>query len=196
MNKTVKIIIGIVVLAGLIVAAYFGYNSLSEKYNKEKESSVVDNAENSQAGSDSSSQLYPAPDFTVTDREGNKVNLKDYFGKPIVVNFWASWCPPCKAEFPDFEKVYGETKDDVQFLMINMTDGQRETVKKGYDFIAENGYTMPVLYDTVNQSAANTYGIYSIPTTIFIDSNGNIITGKEGAMSESELRSGIEQITK
>ena len=98
-----------------------------------------------------------APDFTVYDAEGNPVQLYDYIGKPLVVNFWASWCGPCQMEMPHFEDKYQELGDEVQFLMINMTDGGRETVDSASAFIAEKGYTFPVLYDT-DSNAALTYG--------------------------------------
>ena len=69
-----------------------------------------------------------ALDFTMLNSEGEEVSLYDYVGKPIVLNFWASWCPPCKAEMPDFEAAYQKYGDDVVFLMVNLTDGRRETV--------------------------------------------------------------------
>ncbi|MBP3544577.1 MAG: TlpA family protein disulfide reductase, partial [Lachnospiraceae bacterium] len=69
----------------------------------------------------------PAPDFTVIDAEGNEVKLSDMRGKPVVVNFWASWCGPCKMEMPEFEEVYKELGDEVHFMMVNLTDGWQET---------------------------------------------------------------------
>ena len=135
----------------------------------------------------------PVPDFTVYDIDGNEVHLHDYFGKPIVLNFWASWCGPCKSEMPDFNEVYQELGEEVQFLMINMTDGDRETVEIASEFVAGQGYTFPVFYDT-DYDAANTYGISSIPTSFFIDSEGNLVAYYTGAMSEDLLRQGIELI--
>ena len=70
-----------------------------------------------------------APDFTVYDLDGNEVHLSDFIGKPVVLNFWASWCSPCKMEMPDFNEKYLEIGEEVQFLIINMTDGSRETVE-------------------------------------------------------------------
>lgn len=137
-----------------------------------------------------------APDFTVTDKDGNEVKLSDYIGeKPIVLNFWASWCPPCKAEMPEFDKVQEEMKEDVLFLMINSTDGQRETVEKGLKYVTDQGFTFKVLYDT-KQEGSYQYGIYSLPTTFFIDMDGNIAAGAEGQIDEETLRKGIELIKK
>lgn len=134
-----------------------------------------------------------APDFTVYDGAGNPVKLSDYFGKPIVINFWASWCGPCQSEMPDFQKVWEELGDRVQFLMINMTDGSRETQATAEQFILEKGYSFPVYFDTTME-AAMTYGAYSLPTSYFINAAGEPVTYAEGAISEALLRKGIGMI--
>jgi thiol-disulfide isomerase/thioredoxin len=121
------------------------------------------------------------------------VKLSDFIGKPVVLNFWASWCPPCKGEMPEFDAVYKEVGEDVAFLMVDLVDGQRETKEKGAEYIKEQGFTFPVYFD-VNQDAAATYGIMSIPTTIFIHKDGNVITGVQGAIDAETLRKGIELI--
>ena len=136
---------------------------------------------------------YQAPDFTVYDLEGDPHRLSDYFGKPIVLNFWASWCGPCKSEMPDFEKVYQELGEQVQFFVVNLTDGSMETVDTAYGYIQEQGYTFPVFYDT-DYDAASTYGISSIPTSFFIDSEGDLVAYYTGAMNEDLLRQGIGMI--
>ena len=76
-----------------------------------------------------------APDFNVYDKDGNTVHLSVFFGKPIVLNFWASWCGPCQSEMPDFNEKYAELGDDIHFVMVNMTDGGRETVETASAFI-------------------------------------------------------------
>ena len=134
-----------------------------------------------------------APDFTVYDLEGNEVKLSDFLGKPVVLNFWASWCSPCKREMPDFNEIYLEMGDDVQFLMVNLTDGISESVKKASSFIAQQGYSFPVFYDT-SGIAAMIYGVQSIPTTYFIDADGYAITYAVGAISGDVLRQGIDLI--
>ena len=135
-----------------------------------------------------------APDFTVYDAEGNEIHLSDFFGKPIVVNFWASWCGPCKMEMPDFHEKYLELGEDVQFLMINATDGSRETVDIAADFIAQQGYTFPVYYDTASE-ASMTYGAYSLPTTFFINAQGHAIAQATGSIDAATLQRGIDMIT-
>ena len=134
-----------------------------------------------------------APDFTVYDAEGNEVHLTDFVGKPIVLNFWASWCGPCKMKMPDLNEKYLELGEEVQFLMINMTDGSRETVAIASEFIKESGYSFPVFYDT-KMDAANTYGAYSLPMTFFIDAEGYPVARATGAIDGETLMRGIDMI--
>ena len=138
-------------------------------------------------------QVALAPDFTVYDLEGNPVHLLSYLGKPIVLNFWASWCGPCKMEMPDFQKAFEELDGNVQFLMVNMTDGSRETVETAISFIESQGYTFPVLFDS-DMDAAITYNAYSLPTTYFISAEGQVIARASGAISAELLQQGIDMI--
>ena len=133
------------------------------------------------------------PDVVVYDREGQEVRLSDFIGKPIVLNFWASWCPPCQMEMPDFQEKYRELEGEVIFLMINMTTGG-ETVQSAWEFIREKGYTFPVFYDTKG-SAANAYSVYSLPTTFFIDAQGNGVARAVGAIDAATLQQGISMIS-
>ena len=135
----------------------------------------------------------PAPDFTVTDAAGNEVKLSDFLGKGVVLNFWASWCGPCQREMPSFQEKYLEYGDKVHFLMINITDGSRETAESASSFIAKKGYTFPVLFDT-DLNAANTYGVYSLPMTVLIDAKGNLFTYAIGGISAEMLQQGIDMI--
>lgn len=135
-----------------------------------------------------------APDFTVLDGEGNEVKLSDFFGKPIVVNFWATWCGPCKSELPEFDEAFLEQGEDVQFLMVNLTDGTSDTVESVKTFVEEAGYHFPVFFDTA-YDAATIYGISAIPLTLFIDSDGVIQAYANQAIDGELLQEGIDLIT-
>ncbi len=135
-----------------------------------------------------------APDFTVYDAEGGEIRLSDYSGKPVVLNFWASWCGPCKREMPEFQAAFEELGEDIAFLMVNMTDGSRETVDTASSFVEEAGYTFPVYYDR-DMDAASAYGAYSLPTTYFIDAEGFVIARAAGAIDGETLQTGIDMIT-
>ncbi len=129
-----------------------------------------------------------AADFTLENLDGKQVSLSDYQGKPVVLNFWASWCPPCKSEMPGFEKLSNQYEEtgDVVFLMVNLTDGDRETKEIAMQFLKDNGYTMNVVFDQ-KVEVATQYGISSIPATYFIDADGYIRKVNVGAMDESTL---------
>ena len=89
-----------------------------------------------------------ANDFTVINNEGESVSLSDFFGKPIIVNFWASWCGPCKMELPEFEKAYKTYGEEIEFLMVNLTDEYGETVESVKKFTKDNKYNFPLYFDT------------------------------------------------
>lgn len=138
-----------------------------------------------------------AIDFTLTDQYGNTHTLSDYKGKTVFLNFWATWCPPCRAEMPDIQKLYEEYAeagdDSVVILGIAAPDyGQEQSEDKIIDFLEENGYTYPVVMDPGGSLFAQ-YGIYSFPTTFMIDKDGNVFGYASGQLSEDIMRSIIRQ---
>lgn len=202
MNSKKKLVIGCAVLALLLLSASLLYRSLSSNYStdplaepssKENSNHSDVSTENSDTSANTEESPTLAPDFSVQDSEGNMVKLSDFLGKPVVINFWASWCPPCKEEMPDFQTVYDEMGEDIVFLMVNATDGRRETKEIAADFIADSEFTFPVYYDTT-QEASYSYGVSSLPSTAFIDKNGYLITGAIGMIDEETLRRGIDMI--
>jgi len=178
----------------LLGGAYAAYNQLGESLAPDQLAVQEPQEPNPPTDTeDAEQQIPPAPDFTVYDIDGNEVHLSDYIGKPIVLNFWASWCGPCQMEMPDFHEKYLELGEDVHFLMINMTTG-RETLESASAFIANKEYSFPVFYDT-ESNAASTYGVYSLPTTYFIDAEGYAIAQATGAIDAETLQRGIDMIS-
>ena len=179
MNNKKGLMIIAVLLVAIIIGAAVLYNQLGSQL--EPEAAIQEEKGAS------------APNFQVYDREGNPVELSQFIGKPIVLNFWASWCGPCKMEMPDFNELYLELGEDVHFLMVNCTDGSRETVEIASAFIAEQGYTFPVFFDT-RGNAAYAYNANALPTTYFIDAEGYAISRATGAISADTLQKGIDMI--
>lgn len=142
-----------------------------------------------EAAAEEEVHIVPAWDFTAVDVNGNEVNLSDYFGKPIVLNFWAYWCSACQSEMFRFNEKYEELGGEVVFLMTHVGPDLDE----GKALIAENGYTFPVIYD-VQRIAAAGYGVNAYPTTFFIDKDGNLQGYYIGTMSSELLQVGIDLI--
>ena len=134
-----------------------------------------------------------APDFTAYDLEGNAVSLSGFRGKPVILNFWASWCGPCKSEMPDFQEKYGQYGEEIHFLMVNLTDGSQETVETAQGFVDGQGYTFPVYFDT-DYSGAMSYGVNAVPATYFIDEEGNLVAYGKGALTGETLQRGIDML--
>ena len=136
-------------------------------------------------------QTIEFPNITVFDKDGNEVNLTDFRGKPVVLNFWASWCGPCRSEMPGFNEVYNEMKDEVYFVMVDMVDGGRETMESVNKYLAENNFDFPVYFDTA-QNAAYTLMISSIPITFFLDAKGHGVAYAATAIDKATILYGIE----
>ncbi|MCC2259859.1 TlpA disulfide reductase family protein [Intestinimonas aquisgranensis] len=203
MQKKTSFLVLVLVLAALIGGAYVLYGRLSAGAGADNLSVQTPPSaqapgetgapQNSAAPEETVPPKVEAPDFTVENADGEAVKLSDYVGKPIVLNFWASWCSPCKSEMPEFNAAWEELEGEVQFLMVNMTDGSRETIDTAKEYVEGEGFTFPVLFDT-NSEAAIAYGAYSLPTTYFIDAEGYLVARAVGAIDGETLQKGLDLI--
>jgi len=118
------------------------------------------------------SETLASIDFDLENINGEKENLSDYLGKVVFLNFWATWCGPCRIEMPSMQKLYDEFHDDgLEVVAVNIGERQKTVVK----FLEENNLTFPVLLDETNM-VAGIYGARNIPTTYIIDRNGKILS--------------------
>jgi thiol-disulfide isomerase/thioredoxin len=193
--KLLKLLIWVLAFAVVIVGAYVLYNRLSGEVELGGVATVATDAAVAEdpTGETEKARGSEAPDFTVYDLEGNAHKLSDFRGKPVLLNFWASWCGPCQSEMPDFQKFYESHGDKVHFLIVNLADGQQETVEAASAFIAEKGYTFPVYYDTDIDAAAK-YGVNVIPVSYFIDGEGYFLAWAQGALSADRLQQGMDML--
>ena len=188
MKKTLRLILGLILLTALALTA-FGCGSASEQSAENTQDAQTDQETSAPTQSE---PLY-APDFTVTDREGNEVRFSDRLGKPVILNLWASWCPPCRAELPDFDAAYQAYGDQIDFMMIDLCDGRSETPATGAAFVDQEGYIFPVYFDTTG-SAASVYQAYAIPMTIGVKENGEIAGVYNGALSGEQVNALVNNL--
>ena len=202
MKKSFKILV-ITLLLALFVSCTALYNNLLKEYGpsnletvpsssttkNSSTSSTQSNTDNNPTEDDKNPIEFSAPDFTVLDINGNEVRLSSFAGKPIVINFWGSWCGYCKQEMPDFQKMY-EKYPNVQFVMINSGD----TISTAKSYIEQNGFTFPVFFDTTDE-AVIAYGVTAFPYSFFINAEGEYVAYARGMISASQLESGIKMIT-
>ncbi|OXS79357.1 redoxin domain-containing protein [Domibacillus enclensis] len=124
-----------------------------------------------------------APDFKLQTMDGEEVNLSDYKGKKVFLNFWATWCPPCKAEMPHMQAFYEEQPEDVEILAVNL----EESTEKAADFAKQYELTFPILMDA-DGTVAETYEVYTIPTTYVLNEDGTVHQKIVGPMDEPMMQ--------
>lgn len=183
--------LAIIILFGISVYTVISYNKNKTTGSNTSVSNSILSVKDSKNSIDKKNQenipKEKAIDFKLKDLNGKNVSLSDFKGKKVLLNFWATWCPPCRAEMPDIEKLYLEDKDsDLVILAVNLGE-DTQTVKS---FIDKNKYNFNILLDS-DQAVAIKYNIVSIPTSFFIDKEGNIVSKKVGAMSIEEMRDNV-----
>ena len=132
-----------------------------------------------------------APNFTAYDDAGNPVSLKDMRGKPVIVNFFASWCGPCKMEMPYFDEFYHQYGDQVTFMMVNLCAFGNDTKENGKKMVEAGGWTFPVYFDS-DGDAAMKYAIRSMPTTVFVSPDGELMGRHTGVIPRESLEKTIQ----
>lgn len=137
---------------------------------------------------------FAAPDFELKTLNGEQVRLYENNGKPSLVNFWASWCPPCKVEMPHLQKAYDEYGEQVNFHMVDLAFN--DDLEEMNQYIEDEGFTFPVLLDETGEVAMDQYQAIAIPTTVVVDEKGIITHHIRGAMSEQQIQAIMEEITK
>ena len=184
----IKNLLFIAGFAAFIAAAVFAYNILTRNADADSEEASSDSAVNyiELEGS-------YAPDFTVIDADGNEVRFADMDRKITVINIWASWCGPCQSEMYDFQSIYDKYGDKVNVMMVNLTDGTRETLDSAKTYIDEHNLTFPVYFDTEG-SCAKAYSVYNIPCTYIIDEEGRLAGEILGAANSGTIEEQLENM--
>ncbi len=133
------------------------------------------------------------PNLPLTRLDGTMTSVNDVRGdKPVIINYFASWCPPCKQELPHFQKAFDEYGDEISFIFLDALDGQRETLKTVNAFIRDFPFTGPVFYD--DGLFASVFQTNSLPTTVFIDKEGRVVKGYLGFVPEEVLYADIQEL--
>lgn len=194
--KVLKMVLLVLVFVALLLGAKRLYDTLGSQVQLDTLATLPAQTEPVQsagAAEEAETAADSAPDMTVYDMDGNPYKLSDFRGKPVILNFWATWCGYCKMEMPDFDAKYQEYGDEIHFLMINVTDGIQETVEKASQYVSEEGYTFPVYYDT-DQSAAANYNLSGLPATYLLDAEGGIVAWQQGMLTAETLQKGIDML--
>jgi len=186
---------GTLVAAALLVAVLvcggLGYRMLAARV--EPEPAPIEQAEATDDAGEA--PLLADHDATVYTVDGEAVTLTRIAdGRPLVINFWATWCPYCVEELPDFQEIVADYSGRVSFCFLDVTDGSRETVELAAAFLEENGYSdLPAYYDT-DLAASIEYGASSLPTTVVVNGDGEIIAISAGMIDPVLLRGALDQM--
>ena len=196
------LLISAIALVAVLAVAFVGYNVLGARQ-AEKDvppAEDVQPAEPAGPDADAAASEEAAPqlanfDATVYTLDGEPVSLTQIAdGKPIVLNFWATWCPYCVQEMPDYLEIYREYGDRVSFAFIDATDGRRETVEIASKWLDDNGFAeLPGYYDT-DYSAITTLGIISFPTTAVFSADGELVAAGTGAIDPVGMRALLDEL--
>lgn len=192
MDKIKKIGGIIIVISGMIMLS----NGIKSKREADwvENQNKVESSQNADTDSEEDKKI-EALDFTLYDQYGKEHKLSDYRGKKVFLNFWATWCPPCRSEMPHIEDLYKEyeenSKDVIILGVASPNVGKEGDQQYIEDFLKENNYTFPVVFDDGGMLSYQ-YGFSSLPSTLIIDEDGYITKYIPGAMNKSTMKSLIE----
>ncbi|MCM3771075.1 MULTISPECIES: TlpA disulfide reductase family protein [Priestia] len=195
----VKKIIAVLLLVGFLSYALWQGLSPNEASDNSNLSEYKDlNIKKGDSARQASGQAYglgpkdTAPPFTLSDTNGKSVQLSDFKGKKVILNFWATWCPPCQKEMPDMQAFYEKYGNDVQLLAVNLTssEGSKQAVSK---FLKEKQFTFRVLLDDQDSVGSKKYRVSTIPTSYFIDEQGRIVQRVNGPMTLKQMETFAQQ---
>jgi thiol-disulfide isomerase/thioredoxin len=193
MKKNIIIILSSLAVIALVVIGIISFKDSSGK-NADITSNVTSLPESSPSSSSDSKggALKMAADFTLRDLDGKQVTLSELKGKNVFLNFFATWCRPCKEELPSIQKIEKEYKD--KDLLVYLVDlGEDENTVK--DFLKKNTYTLNVLMD-INSDAGNLYRTTEIPTSFFINKEGAIVATHTGKMTYAQVKDYVDKLYK
>lgn len=184
-KSIIQIGIGIVLFCGITFAVWDGFFPHSPS------TTASQNKEMNPAEIEKPIVGHRAPNFFLNDLQGKSMELQTGDHKPTVINFWATWCEPCKQEMPLLQDAYQKHSQHVNFVMVNVTD--QDQVDLVREYVKKYKYTFPVYLDEVGD-VSDLYRVNSIPSTYIVDHNGTIIQSKMGTLSKEELDSYLGQI--
>lgn len=134
---------------------------------------------------------HPAPDFELKTLAGNTIRLSNFEGRPVILNFWATWCGPCRAEFPELQQVAAENSDNLVIIGVNHTSADSPALVP--DFVEEFGITFPIVLDETGE-VVKTYQVLGLPTSVFIDRNGIIQELFTGPVTKTYIESKLPEL--
>jgi thiol-disulfide isomerase/thioredoxin len=202
-SKRVGVIVAAVALAVVLVLAFVGYRVLApnqgETQPAAQSTQPADVSQHTQGQPQQQSQKEALKladyDATVYTADGQPKKMTEIAaGKPMVINFWATWCPYCVQEMPDFQGIFHDYGEKISFAFVDSTDGRRETKEGAQAWLAENGLDdLPAYYDT-DLDATATFGASSLPSTVVVSANGEILMAKPGRINDASMRSALDTL--
>lgn len=192
-NKRIRPLVILLILVAVLGGAFVAYDLIAKRY-APAGSPNANGAQGADAASDDV-VLLADHDATVYTDLGEPLKLSTIAdGKPLVINFWATWCPYCVDELPDFQDIVADYGDRVNFAFVDVADGQRERAEDAQAWLVDNGFDdLPDYYDT-DLDASTTFGVFSYPTTVVVSADGEILTISAGRIDPILMRGSLEQL--